>query len=332
MKFAIYGAGAVGGFLGARLLEGGHEVHFIARGKNLDSLRSTGLVLRSSLFGERRYEVRATQSPEDVGPSDYVILGVKAHSLTQIAPSVEPLRGTETAFVSTQNGLPWWYCLAGGGSEEPIEAVDPGGVIARNIPGRSVIGSIVYFSCAMDGPGEVRHLGGARLPLGDPSGGRSARVLKLSDSLRAVGVKAPVRNDIRHELWVKLLGNGILNPLAALTQTSLAELTGSPLALRLIRRVMEEIREVASAVGVHIAISSDRRIAGARAAGHHRPSMLQDLDQGREPEIEALVGSILELASRNHVETPALEAIYAATKVLFSARAKLRGGDSGTAS
>ncbi len=332
MKFAIYGAGSVGGFLGSRLLEGGHEVHFIARGSNLDALRRRGLLVRSEVFGERRIEVHATDSTAEVGPCDYVVLGVKAHSLTNIAPSVKPLMGSETTFVSTQNGLPWWYFQGKPGNDGPILAVDPGGVIARHIPPTLVVGSIVYFSCNLIAPGEIVHSVGNRLPLGEPSGGRTERVLALSSAMRAVGIKAPVRTDIRHELWVKLLGNAAFNPLSALTQTTLAELMESPLGLRLVGDVMTEIRQVAAAVGVHIALSNERRIEGARPAGHHRTSMLQDLDHGREPELEAVVGAILELADRNHVQVPTLRAIYAATKILFAVRAKARGRDSETKS
>ncbi len=324
MKFAIYGAGAVGGFLGARLLEGGHDVHFIARGRNLEALSRSGLMVRSALFGDRTYKVRAVARTEAVGPSDYVILGVKASALTQVAPHVGPLRGPRTAFVSTQNGLPWWYSYGARGEDAPIMAVDPGGVIARHIPPDLVIGSIVYFSCSMPAPGEVAHSTGARLPLGEPAGGRTERVLALSEALRNVGMKAPVRNDIRHELWVKLLGNGAVNPLSALTRTTLSELIGSRYGLRLVRDQMDEIREVASAVGVRIAVSNERRIDGVRAAGSHRTSMLQDLDRGREPEIDALLGSVVELAERNRVTVPTLRAIYAATRVLFSASSPAR--------
>ncbi len=322
MKFAVYGAGAVGGFLGARLLEGGHEVHFIARGSNLEALRNQGLAVRSALFGHHHYDVKAASCAADVGPCDFVLLAVKAHALSEIAPSVEPLKGPGTIFVSTQNGLPWWYPFDALGADDPIEVVDPGGIIAHHIPARSVIGSIVYFSCSMSGPGRVEHSGGTRLPLGDPFGKRSEQALTLSDALRSVGIKAPVRNNIRHELWVKLLGNAAFNPLSALTQATIVELIESTPGPRLIGDVMTEIREVAAAVGVQVAISNQRRIEGARSVGHHRTSMLQDLDRGREPEIDALVGAIVELADRNDVDVPILRALYATTKILFSTRSR----------
>ncbi len=317
MKFAIYGAGAVGSFLGARLLEAGHRVHFIARGTTLAALRSQGLRVQSKLFGDKRYRVDATDAPSEVGPVDYVLLCVKAGALEQIAPLTGPLRNSTTAFVSTQNGLPWWYFHGVRGEEGAIRAVDPDGVISRHIPAPHVIGSIVYFSCSIAGPGEVRHSTGARLPLGEPAGGRTDRILGLSAALRSAGVKAPVRNDIRHELWVKLLGNAALNPLSALTRKTLADLIDSRHGRRLIEAMMDEVREVAAAVGVRIAISNARRIAGARAAGAHRTSMLQDLDRGRQPEMEALLGAVIELAERNHVAVPVLSTIDSATRVLF---------------
>lgn len=319
MRFAVYGAGAVGGLLGVRLLSAGHEVHFIARGDHLDAMRTSGLRVQSAVFGEQQYAVQAHASPEEVGPVDYVLLGVKANALPRIAPHVEALKGTGTTFVSTQNGLPWWYFHGVTGDEGPIHSIDPDGAVARHIPPAKAVGSIVYFSCSLSGPGKLNHSSGHRLPLGEPSGGRSERVLALSQALRSGGLKAPVRNDIRHELWVKLLGNAALNPLSALIRKPLQALLDSPDSVRLIEIMMDEIREVAAAVGVQIAISNERRLAGLQHAGQHRTSMLQDLDRGREPELEALLGSVIELAQRNHVNVPSLIAIHAATKALFSA-------------
>ncbi len=317
VKFAIYGAGAVGAFLGSRLLEAGHDVHFIARGANLDAQRERGLLIRSEVFGEKRYKVHATASAAEVGPSDFVVLAVKASALTDIAPLVEHLKGANTTFVSTQNGLPWWYFYGVPGDDRPIGCVDLGGVIAKHIPAPLVVGAIVYMSCSLAGPGIVTHTSGVRLPLGEPSGDRTERIRLLSSALRDAGIKAPVRNNIRHELWVKLMGNAAFNPLSALTRKTLAELTDSPEGLRLTEAIMDEVRQVASAVGVQIALSNERRIAGARAAGDHKPSMLQDLEQGRVAELDALLGAVLELADRYHVSTPTLRVIDAASRLLF---------------
>ena len=317
MKFAIYGAGAVGAFLGARLLEGGQEVHFIARGANLAAQRERGLLIRSEVFGEKRYEVQAACSPAEVGPSDYVILAVNAGILPRIAPLVAALRGPGTTFVSIQNGLPWWYFHGLPGEDEPIRCVDPGGVIARHIPAQLAVGAIACLSCSMDRPGIVSHSSGLRLPLGEPSGERTERTRLLSSALRQAGLKAPVRQDIRHELWVKLMGNAAFNPLSALTRKTLAEITNSPHGLRLAESVMDEVRAVASAAGVQVALSNDRRIAGARAAGCHKPSMLQDLEHGRVAELDALLGAVLELAARYHVPAPTLGVIDTVCRLLF---------------
>ena len=317
MTFAIYGAGAVGSFLGARLIEAGHRVHFIARGATLPTLRRRGLLIQSKVFGTKKYWVHVTGAPNTVGPVDYVVLGVKAGALHQIARRMMPLNAPNTRYISIQNGLPWWYFHGVPGDERPIRAVDPDGVIGRNILPSRVIGAIVYFSCSVSAPGEVIHSGGTRLPLGEPGGGRTPQVLALSSALQSVGLKAPVRHDIRHELWVKLLGNAALNPLSALTRKTLGELIDSPHGLRLIEAMMDEIRDVAAAVGVRIAISNERRIAGARANGSHRTSMLQDLERGREPELEAILGAVIELAKRNHVPVPVLSTVDSATRVLF---------------
>ncbi len=317
MKFAIFGAGAIGGVLAARLWEAGHDVRLIARGANLAALRSAGLLVRSEVFGEHRYAIPATSSPAEVGRSDYVILAVKASSLPAVAPRVTALRGTRTTFVSIQNGLPWWYFHGIGGAEGPIEAVDPGGVVTRHIPPAEAVGGIAYISSSMPVPGIVEHSSGAKVPLGEPSGGRTRRLLDLAAALRAGGIKAPVRGDIRHELWVKLMGNAAFNPLSVLTRTTLAQLTGSEHGLRLIEDIMDEVRAVAAAAGTRIALSNKRRIAGARAVGHHKTSMLQDLERGRKPELDALLGAAIEFAERLRVSVPTLRAIDAATRLAF---------------
>lgn len=318
MRFAIYGAGAVGALLGARLVETGQDVSFIARGRNLEALRERGLRVRSAVFGERRYAVRAVSSPEESGPADYVILGTKAHALPAIAPQVGPLRRRGTVFVSTQNGLPWWYFHGMQGAEAPLQRLDPDGALARCIPPEDVIGSIVYFSSSLRGPGEIEHSQGVRLPLGEPAGGRTERIRRLATILQAAGLKTPIRNEIRHELWVKLLGNATLNPLSALTRKTIAQMIAFPSSRRLIEAMMDEIRDVAAAVGVPVAISNEKRIDGARAAGGHKTSMLQDLEHGREPELEALLGAVLELAARHYVDAPRLETVYRAARLLFA--------------
>ena len=326
MRIAVYGAGAIGAFLGARLAESGEEVLLIARGAHLEALRRDGLRVESEDFGVSTYRLKASDDPTAIGPVDYVILGVKSHALTAIAPLVAPLTHERTTFVSTQNGLPWWYFHGVEGDNPRIESVDPGGVIAAHIPPERALGSIVYISCDLPAPGVVRHTQGVRLPLGEPDGERSERVKTLADAFQRSGIKAPIRGDIRHELWVKLLGNGIFNPLSALTRKTMIEMLDDPPARELIRAAMYEIRDTAAAAGVQIAFSPEQRIQGARSAGFHKTSMLQDLEAGREPELDALTGAVIELAGRYHVEVPHLETVYAAARLLFRPDA-LRNGN-----
>lgn len=314
MRIAIYGAGAIGALLGARLSEAGCDVSLVARGPHLEAIRRDGLRIISDDFGDRTYRLNASDSPAEIGPADYVILGVKAHSLTQIAPLVGPLTKPETAFVSTQNGLPWWYRPDG---DARLESVDPGGVIAQHMPVDKSIGSVVYISCSVDSPGVVRHTHGIRLPLGEPNGSGSERVKILADAFRRGGLKSPVRNAIDRELWMKLLGNAIFNPLSALTRKTLIEMVEYPATAALILEAMAEVNETAQAVGVQIGVSPEKRLEGARGAGFHKPSMLQDLESGRAAELDPLTGSVIELAARHSVVTPRLQTVYAAAKLLF---------------
>jgi 2-dehydropantoate 2-reductase len=314
VRVAIYGAGAIGALLGARLAEAGCDVSLIARGEHLAAIRRDGLRIVSSDFGEQTYRLQASDAPADIGPVDYVILAVKAHGLTQIAPSIGPLARSNTAFVSTQNGLPWWYRPDG---DARLESVDPGGVIAQYMPLDKCIGSVVYVSCHLERPGVVRHTHGIRLPIGEPDGTASERVKTLAEAFNRGGITAPVRNAIEVELWTKLLGNAIFNPLSAITRKTLIEMVEYPATEALILEAMAEVNETARAAGVNIGLSPEKRLQGARQAGFHRPSMLQDLESGRTPELDPLTGAVIELAARHRVETPRLRTIYAAAKLLF---------------
>jgi len=318
LKFGIYGAGSIGGLVGARLLEAGHDVHFIARGEHLEALQTRGLTVRSEVFGIQTYKVSATARAQDVGECDYVLLGVKAHRLSEIAPDAATLSGHNTDYISTQNGLPWWYFHTVEGSNAPLESVDPGGVIAQHISPERAIGSAVYVSCSLSEPGVISHLQGSRIPIGEPSGERTDRIKALSDALIGGGLKAPIRADIRLELWSKLMGNAVFNPLSALTRKTMIEMVESNESRALMATMMAEVRDVASAVGVHIAQSAEKRIEAARAVGRHKTSMLQDVERGRSTELDPILGSVIELAARHHVDVPASQAIYAAAKLLLS--------------
>ena len=325
MKTAVYGAGAIGAFVASRLAEAGHEVALIARGDHLTALRSGGLRIESEIFGSARYDLQATADAAEVGPVDYLLLGVKAMSLTAVAPRCAPLLGPETAVVSCQNGLPWWYFHGvEGEADTRIEAVDPGGVIWKHLPPKRVIGGIAYISCEIPKPGLILHTEGNRFPMGEPSGERTERAKALSQALVAGGIKAPIRNDIRHELWVKLMGNAAYNPMSALTRATMREMLDDPNVYETLRRAMEEARETAAAVGVPIAFSVEQRLEGSRAAGEHKTSMLQDLEAGKDAELDPITGAVLELARKRHVPAPALETIYAAAKLLFETERKHR--------
>jgi len=323
MKFAIYGAGAIGALLGARLGEAGHDVTLVARGPHLAAMRDNGLIIQSGLFGEKRYQVKATDQPEEIGAVDYVILGVKAHTIPAIAPRVASLLGPETAVLSLQNGLPWWYFHGALGDDEPLRAADPDGVVERHIPSARAIGSVAYCSCSLAAPGVVSHTQFNRFPMGEPDGSHSERLRLLSEAFQAAGFKAPIRNDIRQELWVKLLGNGAFNPISALTHKTIPEIVNYPLTCDLVRSLMVEIHETAAAAGVQIAFSMEKRIEGSRASGAHKTSMLQDLEAGRTSEIDQIAGAIVELADRYNVPVPAVKAIYAATRLRFETLVKL---------
>ena len=317
MKIAVYGAGAIGAMLGARLGAAGHDVTLIARGAHLAAMRERGLHVKSAVFGEQRYDVKATESPEEVGEVDYVILGIKAQGIPGIAPRVASLLGPETSVLTTQNGLPWWYFHGVPGHDARLETVDPGGVIEQHIASERALGSIAYCSCSLEEPGVVKHTQFNRFPMGEPDGSHSERLRLLTEAFRDADFKAPIRNDIRHELWVKLLGNGAFNPLSVLTGKTIIEMIDYPLTNALIRSLMKEIRDTAAAAGVQIAFSIDKRIEGSRMTGAHKTSMLQDYEAGRSSEIDQIVGAIVELADRYNVPAPALKAIYAATQLRF---------------
>ena len=319
MKLAIYGAGAVGSVIAARLIGAGEDVHLIARGAHLDAIRERGLLVRSRVFGEMRCKPAASGDPAEIGPVDYVLLFVKAHSVPEIAPTVGHLLGENTTVVTFQNGFPWWYFHGQGAPWEGtrVEAVDPGGVITSNIDLQRVIGGIAYCSASRAEPGVVDHLDSIRFPLGEPASARTERIRTLSDTFNRAGLKAAIRPNIRHEIWVKLLGNVPFNPISALTRSTLGQMLTYQPTRQLVRLVMEEVRAVAAALGVEIGISSDRRIDGAAKIGPHKTSMLQDLEAGRRPELEPIVGAVVELAGKVDVPVPNIRAVYALTQRLM---------------
>lgn len=323
MRICVFGAGAIGGLVGAKLARQGEaEVSLIARGAHLAAMREKGLTLKDET-GETTVPVRATDKAAELGPQDYVLLALKAHSLPGILDSLKPLLGPQTAVVTAQNGVPWWYFYKHGGVHEGlrIEAVDPGGRLWDGIGPERVIGCVVHPAAEIAAPGIIRHIEGDRLPLGEPSGEKAERTAALAKLLVAAGLRAPIRPQIRNEIWVKLWGNLSLNPVSALTGGTLAEICGDPGTRAIIRAMMVEAQAVGEKLGVNFGVDVDRRITGAEAVGAHKTSMLQDLEHGRPMEIDALVTAVQELGRLTETATSTIDIVEA----LVRQRAKLAG-------
>ncbi|HEX3702053.1 MAG TPA: 2-dehydropantoate 2-reductase [Vicinamibacterales bacterium] len=321
MRIVIAGAGAIGGYIGARLARVGADVVLFARGPHLQAMQSRGLRVLSP---DGDFEVRPAVAGDlsTIGPADVVVLGVKAHGLTALAPLLTPLLGPDTIVVSTQNGIPWWYFQGIGGEHEGLrlERVDPGGAIASAIEPRRVVGSLAYFATDIVEPGVIRHIEGNRISLGEPDGTRSDRCRALAEVLIGAGLRCPVSTRFRTEIWVKLLGNVAFNPISALTGATLEELVRDADVSAVIRAVMTETEDVAARLDITLPISIDQRMAGAEKVGAHKTSMLQDLESGRPLELEAIVGAVVELGERLGVAMPSTRALYACAKLLDAKR------------
>ena len=311
MKVAIYGAGATGGYLGVKLALSGVDTTLIARGPHLEAMQRDGarLLIDGEELVARPF---CTEDPAEAGPQDFVIVTLKAHSAPKVVDAMQALLGPETAVVTAQNGLPWWYFYRVGDPWEGLrlESVDPGGAQWTGIGPERAIGCVVYVASEIAEPGVIRHLSGNRFTLGEPSGEKTARVKAISRALIGAGVRAPVRN-IRQELWLKLWGNVSFNPISALTLATLDVVATEPGTRGVARAMMEETREIAAALGIRLRVGIERRIDGAVAVGAHRTSMLQDLEKGRAMEIDALVTSVQELGRLVGVATPAIDIVLA---------------------
>ena len=317
MRFLIAGAGAIGGYLGARMARAGEDVTLFARGPHLRAMQEHGLRILSA-EGDFEVRPRVIGALEAAGPVDVLILGVKAHGLTSLAPQVKPLIGPQTTVVSTQNGIPWWYFRLGAGEHTGwhLESVDPGGIIGSSIPTQQVVGSIAYFATDIAEPGVIRHVEGNRLTLGEPDGTKSDRLKAISQRLINAGFRAPVTERIRTEIWVKILGNVAFNPISALTRATLGGMVRDTGVSNVVREIMREVETVAAKLGLTMPISIEQRIAGAGKVGEHKTSMLQDLEAGRPMELEAVVGAVLELGDGLSVAMPHTRTVYACTRLM----------------
>jgi 2-dehydropantoate 2-reductase len=326
MRICVVGAGAIGGMLGVKFALAGHRVTLVARGANLAAIRAHGMRLRMADGTEleaRGVRVAGTLAEVD-GAQDIVILGMKAHQVADVAPQLAAVLHADTAVLPMQNGIPWWYfhrvpagapALAAHAGR-CVAAVDPQGVISSSIDARHVVGCVVYPAAELEAPGVVRHVEGDRFPLGEPDGVETTRVRMLSRLFEEAGCKAPVLEDIRSEIWLKLWGNLSFNPISALTHSTLEDICRFPVSRELAASMMREAQAVAESFGARFRVPLDRRIAGAEKVGRHKTSMLQDVEAGRDPEIDALVGAVIELGELAGVPTPHIRAVYALVKLL----------------
>lgn len=328
MKTAIIGAGAIGGYVGVKLALAGEDVTFMVRGANLDAIRKNGMKLIMDDGTEHMARnVKATNNYDEAGPQDVVILAVKAHQVEAVANDVPKLFGPDTVVVTMQNGIPYWYFHKHGGELEGsrMESVDPTGLISEKIPAQRVIGCVVYPASKLVAPGVVKHIEGDRFPVGELDGSTSERVTRVSECFTRAGFKAPVLDNVRAEIWLKLWGNLTFNPISALTHSTLVDICQYPLTRELAALMMTEAQTIANKLGITFRVPLERRIAGAEKVGKHKTSMLQDFEAGREPEIEALVGSVVELGRLTHTPTPHIDAVYALAKLLAKTLAEERG-------
>jgi 2-dehydropantoate 2-reductase len=312
MKICIFGAGAIGGYMGAKLAEAGADVSLVARGPHLAAMKANGLRLIEET-GETSVTVTASDNPEDLGPQDYIIVTLKAHSVPPVVSKMAPLIGDNTTIVSGVNGVPWWYFhgLEGPLEGKRLESVDPGNAQWDGFGPERVLGCVVYPAAEVIEPGVIKHIEGNRFSLGEPDGSKSERATALSKALSAAGLKAPVRPKLRDEIWIKLWGNLSFNPISALTHATLDVLCTDDGTRIVARNMMLEAQAIAEKLGVKFPIDVDRRIEGGAAVGAHRTSMLQDLDQGRPMEIDALVTSVQELGTLTETPTPTIDTVLA---------------------
>ena len=328
MRIAVVGAGSIGGYLGGFLAAAGDDVTFIARGANLEAIRSHGMKVVTEEGREViAKNVRVFSKMSEAGPHDTVLLTVKAHQVSAVAGGLHHLCDAKTSIVTMQNGIPWWYFQRHGGQYDgtPVLAADPDGSIARAVDPARIIGTVVYPAAVLEAPGVVRVVEGKRFALGELDGSTTPRVEAIAARFVAAGFKAPISDNLRAEIWLKLIGNLAFNPISALTHATLQDLCRYPLTRELCVQMMMEAETIATQLGIAMRVGIERRIAGAEKVGAHKTSMLQDIEHGRPLEIEALVGAVIELGRLTGTPTPHIDAVYACTRLLAQTIADAKG-------
>ena len=328
MKIAIVGAGAIGGYVGVKLALSGEDVTFMVRGANLEAIQKNGMKLITPEGDEHiARNVKASNRYEETGAQDIVILALKANQVEAVANDVPKLFGPDTVVVTMQNGIPYWYFHKHGGPLEgsQVHMVDPSGELVKKIPAQRVIGCVVYPASELIAPGVVKHIEGERFPLGELDGTLSERVQKVADCFTRAGLKSPVLDNIRSEIWLKLWGNLTFNPISALTHSILVDICQNPLTRGVAASMMTEAQTIANKLGIVFRVSLEKRIAGAEKVGAHKTSMLQDIEAGKEPEIDALVGSVVELGRLTETPTPHIDTAYGLVKLLAATMSKEQG-------
>ncbi len=317
MKFAILGAGAIGAYVGAALERGGTDVTLIARGAHLKAMQREGVRVISPR-GDFQVHPDATDDIDAVGDADVVFIGLKAYSLPELAPRLGDALGPGTAVIAGQNGIPWWYFQSHPGVFENLvlESVDPEAVISRSIEPERVVGCVIYCSAELVEPGVVRHIEGTRYAIGEPNGTVSERCRRISEAFVAGGLKSPIEERLREQIWLKLIGNAAFNPVTALTGATLGELGRRPEMIAVLRAILEEAAAVAAALGISLPVSIDRRLEAGIEVGDHKTSMLQDLDASKRLEVDCMSGAIVELADLLSVPVPHTRTVHACVKLL----------------
>jgi 2-dehydropantoate 2-reductase len=317
LRYGVVGAGAIGAYVGASIARAGYDVTLIARGAHCAAMRENGVIVHSDR-GDFHVRCNATDDPTNLEPFDCLIVALKANQIVAMLPSIQRMCHERTRVIAMQNGIPWWYFQRHGGSLEglSLRSVDPDGKLAAAFNPDNVIGCVIYSSTELEAPGVVRHIEGTRYALGRPNGTIDGPLEEISAAMIAGGLKAPIEHDLRAQIWVKLLGNAAFNPISALTRTTLASMLRDPATEALVREIMEECTAIASALGITLPVSIDKRIDGGRRVGEHKTSMLQDVERGRSLELDCMTGAVVELGEILRIPTPATRHVHTLAALL----------------